>query len=397
MRIGIDAHGVGGYSRGLGNETYFRNLIASLAAIDSENEYHVFVDHPGVLSRLVGDRPNVRLVSLRPRSQWLQRPLSLPWYALRHRLDVLHCPFVRPPLCATPTIVTVHDICFEVYPQFFTRVEAWRMKALVPRSCRRADLIFTVSELARDQIHDLYGVPADKIVITPNAADHIRPHARPPSREYESPYLLYVGLIQPRKNLARLVRAFDLMIERSGLPHQLLLAGSWGWRNGELSEAIAGARRPERVHLLGYCPTERVAELLAGSDGFVFPSLFESFGIPAMEAQRSGVPALVADGSCFPEIYADSVLYCDPLDVDSIATAMQRLITDRALRARLVERGFRRAAMYTWERTARIALEAYRRVAGGANRASPGRPRPDVPPDRLVPPPQAARTSTRLS
>lgn len=367
MRIGIDAHGVGGFSRGLGNETYFRNLVASLSAIDAENEYHVFVDHPEVLSPLVGGRPNVRLVSLRPRSQWLQRPLSLPWYALRHRLDVLHCPFVRPPFSASRTIVTVHDVCFEVYPQFFTRLEAWRMKALVPRSCRRADLVFTVSELARDQIHDLYRIPRDKIVITPNAADHVRPGIRPSGpREFPFPYLLYVGLIQPRKNLARLVTAFDRMVERSGLPHHLLLGGSWGWRNGELSKAVAGARHRERIRFLGYCPPERVAGLLATADGFVFPSLFESFAIPVMEAQRSGVPALVANGSCFPEIYADSVLACDPLDVDAIAAGMLRLLTDQALRTELVERGHRRAAMFSWERTARIALDAYRRVCDGA-------------------------------
>lgn len=370
MRIGIDAHGVGGHSGGLGNETYFRCLVTALSAIDRENEYHVFIDHPEVLSGLLGDRPNVRLVPLWPRSQWLQRPLSLPWYALRHRLDVVHCPFVRPPLIPTRTIVTVHDLCFEVYPQFFTRLETWRMKTLVPRSCRRADLIFTVSELARDQICDLYRVPRDRIVVTPNAADHVRPRpraARPP--ELPFPYLLYAGMIQPRKNLVRVVQAFDRMIESSGLPHQLVLAGSWGWRNGELSEALAAARHRERVRLLGYCAPDRIAELLASADGFVFPSLFESFGIPVMEAQQSGVPALVADGSCFPEVYGDSALACDPLDVDAIAAGMLRLLTDQALRAQLVERGHRQAALFSWERTARIALDAYRRVCDGGRGA----------------------------
>jgi glycosyltransferase involved in cell wall biosynthesis len=258
----------------------------------------------------------------------------------------------------------VHDLCFETHPQFFTPLEAARMKTLVPASCRRADLIFTVSHFVRNQIHDHYDIPLKRIVVTPNAGDHIREGQPAPRQDPAdpAPYALYVGLIQPRKNLARVVAAFDRIVGRAGLPHHLILAGARGWGNDELDRAIASAGHRDRIHCLGYCEDGRIESLFANADGFVFPSLFEGFGIPVMEAQRRGVPALASDGSCFPEIYGDSVIYCDPLSVDSIADAMQRLLTDKELRVALVERGRRRAQQFSWERTARIALEGYRRV-----------------------------------
>src|SRR5581483_10915684 len=190
MKIGIDAHGVGGHSFGLGNETYALNLISHLLDLDGDSEYHIFVNHPEAVEDAVAGHRNVRLVSLRPHSQWIQRPISLPAYAWRNRLDVVHVPFVRPPMIRTRTIVTVHDADYEVHPSDFTFVERWRMKMLVRPSCRRADMIFTVSEFARRQIHELYGVPYSKIAVTYNAADHIaRPVSEPQAlRHFELPY-----------------------------------------------------------------------------------------------------------------------------------------------------------------------------------------------------------------
>lgn len=371
IRIGIDAHGVGGHSLGLGNESYFKYLIKGLMEIDDRNEYHLFVNHPKELASIVAGHPNVRLVSLWPRSQWVQRPVSVPIYAARHRLDVLHCPFIRPPVVTARTIVTVHDACFEEYPQHFKRREVWRMKTLVPRSCRRSDLVFTVSDYAREQLRRLYAVPDDKIVITYNAADHTGPRGHgpwpAPAGLERVPYVLYVGLIQPRKNLQRLVEAFERVRDR-GLPHHLVLAGRNGWGNEALFATIARSPHRDAIHLPGYVRHETFASLMSNASAFAFPSEFESFGIPPMEAQRWGVPAIVSDNTCFPEIYGESVAYCDPLSVDSIAGTLHGVLTDEALQADLRLAGIERSGRYTWRATAQVALQAYERLGAETRR-----------------------------
>jgi glycosyltransferase involved in cell wall biosynthesis len=370
MRIGIDAHGAGGHSFGLGNETYSLNLIRGLLDIDQENEYHVFVDHPEHARHRLGDRPNLKLVTFAVRSQWFQRPISLPLYAHRHRLDVLHVPFVRPFFTDTRVVITVHDASYELMPGVYRRSESLRMKMLVPWSCGRADLVFTVSEYARTQIHECYSVPLEKIVVTYNAADHMSEARRrlPQSSGFDlpRPYLLYCGLIQPRKNIVRLVEAFDRFKTRTGLPHELVLAGKMGWHSEPLQRALVGLKHRDAIRFLGYVANPMpLAPLISGAEAFVFPSLFESFAIPVLEAQVMGVPALVADGSCFPEVFGDSVAYCDPLSVESIATAIERLVRDPALRAELSRRGTERATRYSWRCSAEVALEAYSHLAGG--------------------------------
>ncbi|MGI8962336.1 MAG: glycosyltransferase family 4 protein [Bryobacteraceae bacterium] len=363
IKIGIDAHGVGGNSLGCGNETYFGNLIKSLLDLDPQNEYHIFTNRPEHLAESIGTKPNAKLVSLIPHSQWLQRPISVPLYAKKHKLDILHFPFVRPPFTRARCVITVHDVCFETYPEYFRTLEHLRMRTLIPRSCRRADCIFTVSEAARQEIHGLYGIDLAKIVVTPNAADHIQPSSRASSTVrvlgVPTPYILYAGVLQPRKNLVRLVQAFDQLKSNTSLPHKLVLCGKWGWGNEDLKRCLTKSPNRENIHLTGYLPSEQFHTLMAGASLFVFPSLFEGFGIPPMEAQGCKVPVVVSETSCFPEIYGDSVLYCDPFDSRSIARAIERAPHADALRSILIERGNRNWRRYSWSKTAGIALRQY--------------------------------------
>jgi glycosyltransferase involved in cell wall biosynthesis len=368
MRIGIDAHGVGGHSLGLGNETYFRNLIAGLLEIDHKNEYHIFINHPEALQELVRNHSNAKTVSLFPRSSWVQRPVSIPIYTWQHGLDLIHVPFIRPPFINAKTVVTVHDANYELFPKDFARLDRWRMKLLVPRSCRKADLIFTVSEFGRRQLHELYDIPLEKIVVTYNAADHLNRGSKSEKegclRRLSLPahFILFVGLIQPKKNLARLVKAFDQVKSRGNYPHHLLLAGKWGWGNRELEKALALAKHREHIQFLGYLSQTEMEAIGPRADLFVFPSLYECFGIPPLEFQRLGVPAMVSNSTCFPEIYGDSVMYCDPMSVDSIADGIERLLSDAPMREEFVKRGFARSRQFSWVKSARIALEAYEKL-----------------------------------
>lgn len=366
MKIGIDAHGLGGRSLGAGNEQYSRQLILNLLEIDGENEYHLFVNEPEELRALAEKHRNVRLVKLRPASQWVQRPLSAPWYGWRAGLDVLHFPFIRPPLAAGRTVVTVHDTLYETVPQFYTAVERARMKMLIPGSCRRADLIFTVSEFSRRQIQSHYGIPAERIVVTPNAADHVDDGPPLAAADFEGlpgEFICSIGTLQPRKNLARLVRAFDDLLARRDLPHHLLLVGRPGWDQAELTAALAAARRRDRIHLTGFTSDRRMRAILRSARLLVCPSLAEGFAVPPLEAQRAGVPVVVSNSTCFPEIYGDSAAVCDPLDVQSISQAIERGLCNHDVRATLIEAGRRNALRFSWRRTAEIALNAYRTLA----------------------------------
>jgi glycosyltransferase involved in cell wall biosynthesis len=371
MRIGIDAHGVGGHSLGLGNETYFRNLIAALLAIDRSNEYHIFINHPKAMEEIVRGHPNAKLVSLFPSSQWIQRPLSIPLYASRHKLDILHVAFIQPPFTGTKTVITVHDASYELRPKDYRWIDRWRMKLLVPGSCRRADLVFTVSEHARREINEWYGIPLEKIVVTHNAADHAEVpknggQSSPPwGDDLSAPYILFLGLIQPRKNLVRLVEAFERFKNRLNLPHHLVIAGKWGWGNGELQRTLEGLKHRDHIHFTGYVPMAEMDRIMGNAALFAFPSLYESFAIPPMEAQRLAVPALVANNTCFPEIYGDSVIYCDPFSVDSIADGIARGIQDSTLRAELVKRGLAKVLEFSWAKSAQIALNSYESLLNG--------------------------------
>lgn len=374
MKIGIDAHGVGGHSLGLGNETYFKYLILNLLALDQHNEYHIFVNQPEAMAADVRPYPNAKLVSLYPKTQWLQRPVSIPIYARTQQLDIVHVPFVRPPFTGAKTVITVHDINYEVFPKDFTFIERWRMKTLIPPSCKHADLIFTVSEWAREQLHKLYRVPYSKIVVTPNAADHLqrRPVGGADISRLQLPdkFILFAGMIQPKKNLSRLVKAFDLLKSRTDLPHHLVLAGTWGWNNTELESVLAAVRHRQFVHLPGYLTHAELEAVMPRADAFAFPSLYESFGIPPMEAQRFGVPALVSNSTCFPEVYLDTAVYCDPHSVESIADGLERILRDPELRDILNARVPENMRRYSWKKTAEIALDSFMRLGGVNFRAT---------------------------
>lgn len=369
MKIGIDAHGVGGHSLGPGNETYFKNLIGALLDLDAANEYHVFVNHPEAMADTVAGHPNARLVSLWPHNQWLQRPVSVPLYAVTRRLDVLHVPFIQPVPLPARTVLTVHDVNFELFPEDFTPATRWRLKCFVPWSIRRASLVFTVSEFGRKSLQETYDIPAEKIVVTYNAPDQRIAPADDDGRGLADlgirrPFALFLGALQPKKNLARLVRAFDALLDRHALPHQLVLGGKRGWGIDDLDAALAGMRHRDRVLVTGYLTDAEVVRCMRAAEVFAFPSLYECFGIPPLEAQRLGVPCLVSTTTCFPEIYGSSALAVDPHSVEAISRGLEHLLLDSDLRRELAERGLRHSQEYSWARTARVVLAAYHRVCG---------------------------------
>jgi glycosyltransferase involved in cell wall biosynthesis len=370
MHIAIDAHSVG---TGLaGNETYAASLVEALAEVDSENLYTVYVTRPEAERRFAGRWPNVRVRRTLPHTPLLRVPFTLSAELRRRPVDILHVQYTAPPLAPCRVVATIHDLSFEHLPETFKRRSWMQLRLTVRRTARRAAHVIAPSEFTRRDLIETYRLDPARVTAIPLAASkHFRPvederELARVRRTYgiEGEYVLAVGSIQPRKNLARLVRAYSLLLRergRSNLP-KLVLVGKQAWLYGETLRAIEEEGVGERVVLTGHVSEGDLPALYSGALCFAYPSYFEGFGLPPLEAMRCGTPALVGDRASLPEVVGDAALAADPFDTGAIARALARLIDDGTLRAELRERGLRRAGAFDWRDTARMTLQVYRRV-----------------------------------
>lgn len=372
MRIGIDAHGIGGHSLAAGNEIFVLNLIKQLARLDSCNEYEIYVNYPQALAQHLAGVPNFRTCHLWPPSQWIQRPVSLPLHLLRHPVDVLHVPSIVPPLCPAPTVVTIHDLLFESHPEHYTPLELMRMRAFMRLSAWRAARIITVSHFSKHEIVARYGIPADKVIVTPGGVDldvftpvADQEHLRAIRTRYGTSdrFILYVGTIQPRKNLVRLVKAFGMLKAGEEVPHKLVMAGKPGWMYDDVYATVHELGLQEEVIFTGYVPDADLPALYSAAELFVYPSLCEGLGRPVLEAMACGTPALASNTSAFPEVLGDAAVLVDPTKVEEIARGMRELLFHPELRAQFRGLGFERVRQFTWEEMARRILRVYEEVA----------------------------------
>ena len=381
MHIAIDAHSVG---TGLaGNETYVTNLVEELAALDTFNRYTLYVTKPAAVERFAGRWPHVSVRRTLPHTPLVRIPLTLSAELRRRPVDLLHVQYTAPPLAPCPVVATVHDLSFEHLPATFKRRSWMQLRLTVRRTARRAAHVITPSEFTRRDICETYRVPAGRTSAIPLAAsERFAPapagevgRVRRAYRLGAGDYLLAVGSIQPRKNLIRLVHAYaDLRVARAGakLP-KLVIAGKRAWLyEGTLRAVAERGLGPEDVIFTGYVPEADLPALYTGALGFVYPSYFEGFGLPPLEAMRCGTPVVVADRTSLPEVVGDAGLAFDPFDTGALAHALARLVADGPLRARLRERGLARAASFSWRETARRTLEVYQRAKGETMNAERG-------------------------
>ena len=367
MRIGIDCHTVGS---GIGgNETYTFHLVRALAAVDARNEYRLYVTRlsPDVEALKVG--ANFTLVKITPHSPYVRIPVSLPFELWRRPVDVLLVQYIPPPFGRTPIVNMVHDLAVIHLPQFFPRREVWRQRLLLPRAIRRAARVLTVSQHSKDDIVRTYGVPPADVVVTYNGvSDHFRRVAgaelRAVLERYDaaSPYILYVGNLQPRKNLPGLLEAFALLKHAERLPHRLMIVGRSAWRSAEVFARARGLGLEADLIFTSYVPSADLPALYSGAAVLVYPSFFEGFGFPPLEAMQCGTPVVVSNRPAFPEILGDAAMIADPAQPADIARATLAVIRDAGLREGLVARGLERARRYRWEETARRTLGVFEDV-----------------------------------
>jgi glycosyltransferase involved in cell wall biosynthesis len=354
-RIGVNAlylipGGVGG------TEIYLRELLAALDRIDSGNEYFVFTNLETGADLVPKQanfhwKPQAVHARFRPaRLVWEQT--VLPLEASRYRLDVMFNPGFTAPILAACRLVTVfHDLQHKRHPEHFRWFDLpfWRM--LLWASAHRSRRLIAVSEATREDLLHYYKLDPERITVVPHG---VEPAFFTLDRMHIQPYLLCVSTLHPHKNLDRLIRAYA----RRKRDYRLVLAGMRGFHTQSLEALISEAGAKDSIELTGWIPREDLYRLYAGARAFVYPSTFEGFGMPVLEAMAAAIPAACSDIPPLREVAGDAALYFDPLNEDGIANALDRVMVDEELRRTLATAGPERARQFTWERSAEATLRA---------------------------------------
>jgi glycosyltransferase involved in cell wall biosynthesis len=354
---------------------YTRELVKALARIDTQTSYRLFA--AGQTGATLPDPPGPNLAwkPTRIGSEWLARiwhraRMPLPIECWTGPVDLLHAPdFTLPPTRrGTRTILTVHDLSFIQTPEAAAPGLRAYLNRVVPCSVSRADLVLADSEATRQDVIAFFRTPAEKLdVLYSGVGAHFRPvrdgdTLRAVRERYGiggAPYILSLGTVQPRKNYDRLVEALH-RLDQPDL--RLVIAGGKGWLDDPLYEKIAALGFGERVVFPGYVPDEDLPAFYSAARVFAFPSLYEGFGLPPLEAMACGVPVITSNVSSLPEVVGDAALLVDPYDVDALAEALAQALTDDRLRRTLIQRGYLRTKSFTWEKAARQLHKHYARL-----------------------------------
>ena len=371
MHIAIDAHSVGAELGG--NESYATNLIEALAEIDQTNLYTLYVTKAAAIERFADRWPNFTVKQTLPHTPLVRIPLTLSRELRRNPVDVLHVQYTAPPFAPCPIVTTIHDLAFEHLPETFHRRSWMQLRLTVRRTARRAAHIITVSDYSRQDISRTYRIPPESISVTPEAAPR---HLLPVTNETElrriresygiqPDYILSLCSIQPRKNLVRLIEAYSCLRgvhPKVKLP-QLVLAGKRGWRDSETFRAAEQNARGNDILFTGYVPEGDLAGLYSGALCFVYPSYFEGFGLPVVEAMQCGVPVIAGNRTSLPEVVGEAGLLFDPFDTQDLVKGLARVIEDSEFRAALRAKGLQQARHFNWRKTAQLTLDVYQSVA----------------------------------
>ena len=371
MRFCVDAHAIGQHLTG--NEVYVRNLLSEYPGLDREAEF---------LACIAAEPTHAAVLAL-PRSIRTERvsrnPISrLGWDLTRKvaalKPDLVHVQYTAPLICDAPIVVTVHDVSYIDRPEFFPWVRSRQLRLTVRNTVARAARVIAPSEFSRREIIRVYRINPDKVVAIPNG---VASAFRPVSREaaaarlmrrfaVAAPFVLTVGDLQLRKNQTGLIRAFEALLrEHPSLPHHLVLVGKDNWFSGGVREAARKSPIASRIHFTGWVSDEDLVDFYNAADTFLFPSLYEGFGLPVLEAMACGCPVACSNRTATYEVADSCALTFDPEVTGEMVRAMRDLLLDAELRARMTRLGQQRASRFTWEAAARRTLAVYYDVASG--------------------------------
>jgi glycosyltransferase involved in cell wall biosynthesis len=373
MKIAIDARKWRDYGIG----TYVRNLVRHLASLDRETTYFLFCDR--------ADEPTLRDLAANfvpvvedSTGYSLREHISIPTKLYKLGAELLHTPhYVLPLLCRKRSVVTIHDCIHLLFPQYLPSRAAYQYaRAMMGSAIRRSDLVLTVSEASRRDILRFYPkADPDRLQVVPNAIDEAileDPGEEEMERVQEryqirGRFILYAGNIKPHKNLERLVAAFGMLKQRSGHDDvKLLIIGDEVNRYGALRRGVEAAGVRQDVRFFGFVPSKTLSALYRLASVFAFPSLYEGFGLPPLEAMACGTPVVTSRISSLPEVVGDAALLIDPYSTEDIAHGLERVLGDEGLRGELSARGRMRVKQFSWERSVEAIHSGYMKILGHA-------------------------------
>ena len=353
-----------------GTETYARSLINALAENDDENEYAVFLNREAA-DIDVTPGPNFRrivcpVMAMQRAMRYTWEQGVLPLQLLREKPDLVHSlGYVSPLAARCPQVVTVHDVNYLGHKGRRTAIGRRAFQFFVEQTVKRADRVITVSEFSRCEIVKHMSVSPDKVTVVHSAgreaANGLVDESTPSEvvRDVSRPYILAFSSLSAHKNIPRLISAFSRI--SSSVPHSLILVGHLPEKSSVRTEIETAG--DDRIHFTGYLPNSDVDALMRGASLFAFPSLYEGFGLPILDAQHAGVPVACSSAGALPEVAGKGAVFFDPLSVDDIANALKRCLLDMDLRLSLVAQGYENARQFSWDRTARETLDVYAAVA----------------------------------
>jgi glycosyltransferase involved in cell wall biosynthesis len=362
LQIAYDARSLN--HGGTGDATYLRELIRALASINPDDRYLLYANTSDpARENLAAEFANVCAHSLPYRIGWLWNQKALVPHLEQQGISLLHSQYLLPRRFRGKMIVTIHDVSFREHPEWFPRRARIIMNLLIPRSAKRADVIITGSEHARQAIAGTCNVPLEKIVVTPYAASA---WARPVDADahqdilqkyfLETPFLLGVGLRGIRKNNQIIIKALDILRQRNSFPGiKLALCGS----AEQFPLEVAGH---PNVQFLGWVPQEDLPPLYALAKAAVYPSLYEGFGLPVLEAMACGCPMICSNATSLPEVAGDAALQIDPHDAEAWAEAIAKVLLDEELRKGMIGKGYQQVSLFSWKKTAEQTKDIYKEL-----------------------------------
>ena len=363
MNIAIDGHMIG--ERESGNETYALNLLRGLAGLPADgNHYAVLTPRPQALRDRVSLPDDFQILRVWPATSVLRIPLGMPLAIRAARCDLLHVTYIAPPRPGCPTIVTVHDLSYLAHPEWLSARVRFVLSTLVARSVRAAARVIAISDFTKQDLVARYGLAPDKIAVVPLAAGvEFAPlpdaASRPLPGGVREPFILGVGNLEPRKNLATLIDAFAELVRQRSFAGQLVIAGKAKYRSQEAAGAVARLGLEDRVVFTGFVDDATLRILYNRAALFVYPSLYEGFGLPLLEAMASGCPVVANQATAIPETAGDAAILVDASSAAKLAQAMARVLGDPDLARGLSRKGLARASMFSWLRTAELTRRVY--------------------------------------
>lgn len=368
MNIGVFADRIG--TQGGGLETYELGLIKGLMEIDNGNSYIIYGSSKQALAENLSNHSKFVFAEVSQKSKMLRLSLTLPYKLTRAPLDVLHICMVPPIFCPKKYIMTIHDLSPFIRPDFFPAMIRLRARALIKRGIMAAEKIIAVSEATKNDITTLFDIDPKKVAVIHLGIDRtFRPITEKKKvaavlKKYgiDSKYILYVGRIQKRKNVKRLIQAFHILRKKMNIQHKLVLVGKRMWEYNEAFEEIERLNIGDDVIKLGHIAYSDLPYLYNGGEVFVFPSLFEGFGFPPLEAMACGTPVVASNATSIPEVLGDAALMVDPYNVEELADKLFLLLTNQQLRREMTQKGCSKASTFSWAETAKKTLDVYKEV-----------------------------------